>query len=415
MVHEIVIIGGGFGGVRVAKILSKWSKNIHITLIDKSRYHTFHPNLYEVATAYLPEVFGHLPINFLDLKFSSIYPLEEIFLDDLNVTVLEEEVIGVDFKKRNVALKSGASHEYDILIIGAGSETNYFGTPCLAEKSLPLKNFFDALAIRNAIDEVFARTPKGRAIRIVIGGGGFTGCELAGELMGYAEKLAKIHGRPEGGFECLIAEASDRLLGSASRWSQETAKKRLSKLGIKFKFGSPVKSVEDGDLILGDDLRLPYDILIWTAGVKANHLASVLAGTKLERASCVMVGQDFKILPHNNVFGVGDIVHCVDESTGQPLPMTASSALREARYVAENVRRYILKKSFLKYKAHHAGFIIPLGGKYAIFESHGVKIAGILPWILKQLITLQYWTGLIGFRKAWKIWRKGLEISTKND
>src|SRR3989344_7235876 len=97
MVHEIVIVGGGFGGVRTAKILSKWAggsnHHIHITLIDKSRYHTFYPNLYEVAAAHLPEAFGHIPVDYVNLKSAVIYPLEEIFLDDLNVTVLDDEVL----------------------------------------------------------------------------------------------------------------------------------------------------------------------------------------------------------------------------------------------------------------------------------------------------------------------------------
>ena len=112
MVHEIVIVGGGLGGVRVAKILAKWGgggpaspagrHHINITLIDKSRYHTFYPNLYEVATAHIPEVFGHMPLDFFNLKSSVIYPLEDIFLDDLNVSVLEDEVIGVDFKTNKI-------------------------------------------------------------------------------------------------------------------------------------------------------------------------------------------------------------------------------------------------------------------------------------------------------------------------
>ena len=419
MLHEIVIVGGGFGGVRVAKILAstgwRMGEGVHITLISKSRYHTFHPNLYEVAAAYLPEAFGHLPINFLDLKFSSIYPLEEIFLDDLSVSVLEDEVTEVDFKKRSVKLKSGGQHEYDILVVGVGSETNYFNIPGLSEKSFQLKSFFDALSIRNAIDEVFMSVPKDKTIRIVIGGGGFTGCEFSSELIGYAKKLAKIHGRPESAFECVIVEASDKILGSASKWIQDTAKKRLTKLGIKFKFESPIKSVGDEDVILGDDSKLPFDILVWTAGVKANNLARVLAGVKLEKAFCMVVDPYLKILPYENVFGVGDITYCIDESTGKSLPMTASVALREAKYVAENIKRSILKKPLLKYKPHRAGFIIPLGGKYALLESHGVTIAGILPWILKHMITLHYWWGLLGFRRAWRIWRRGLEISTKND
>ncbi|OGF60599.1 hypothetical protein A3A19_04020 [Candidatus Giovannonibacteria bacterium RIFCSPLOWO2_01_FULL_45_140] len=419
MVHEIVIVGGGFGGVRTAKILSKWAggsnHHIHITLIDKSRYHTFYPNLYEVATAHLPEVFGHLPVNFFDLKSSAICPLEDIFLDDLNVTVLESEVLGVDFKKHKIELKNASALHYDILVLGAGSETNYFNIAGMETHALPLKNFFDALKIRNAVDEAFYRIPKNQLVKVVIGGGGFTGCELAGELIGYMKKLAKIHGHPEYYAECLIVEAAESLLGSASLWIQKRAKARLESLGVKFKFKSGIKDVEDGEVVLADGSRIPYDVLVWTAGVKANDLAKTLFGVKLEKGSCLMVDKHLRIMPYENVFGVGDMTYCVDESTGKSLPMTASVAIREAKYVAKNIKKMILKKPLIDYKPYHAGFVVPLGGKYAIMEIGGLRLSGFLPWALKHLVSLHYWNELIGWRRALGIWKRGLRIYTEND
>ena len=107
MIQEIVIIGGGFGGVRVAKDLLKNGKDHHITLIDKNKFHSFHPNFYEVATAYLPERPLHTEINFHELaKTSSVY-VEEIFWNDLSVSIVEGEVLNVDFKNKEVILKSG--------------------------------------------------------------------------------------------------------------------------------------------------------------------------------------------------------------------------------------------------------------------------------------------------------------------
>ena len=414
MVYEVVIIGGGVGGARVAKILSKEARSFHITLIDKNRYHTFHPNLYEVATSYLPEVYGHMPIDFLDLKFSAIYPLEEIFWDDVGVTFLEGEVVGVDFKKQKVNLKNGEERHYDALVVGAGSETNYFGIPRLYEKALPLKTFYDAMLVRNAIDEAFWEAPKNHIIKIIIAGGGFTGCEFAGELIGFLKKLAEVHGRPKNSYECLIVEAAPSLLGSASNWIQKKAKKRLESMGIKFKFGVAAKSVSDGTLALADGTSLPYDVLIWTAGVKAGGLTDNL-NLKLAKASCLLVDEYLRIMPYENVFGVGDITYCVDEAIGKALPMVASVAIREAKYVAENILRLFSKKTPIKYKPHYAGFVIPLGGKYALFESHGIRFAGFLPWILKQLIALHYWSTLLGWRRAFQIWQKGLEIYRRND
>ncbi|QQG42410.1 MAG: FAD-dependent oxidoreductase [Candidatus Giovannonibacteria bacterium] len=421
MIHDVVIIGGGFGGVKIAKILAD-EKNLRVTLVDKSRYHTFYPNLYEVATAHLPEVFGHLPIDFVDLKSSVIYPLEDIFLDDLNVSVLEDEFLGADFKKHFVNLKRTGKLRYDFLVLAMGSETNYFGIPGMTEKALPLKNFFDALALRNAIDELFFRAPKNHLIKIVIGGGGFTGCELAGELMGYMDKLSQIHGRPRYYAECLIVEAAEALLGSASPWVQKKAKARLQKLGVKFMFKSAIKEIGQKEIILGGGPpageacpKVPYDLLVWTAGVKASESVKALEGVKFEKASCVAVDKNLRIAPYENVFGVGDITYCVDEATGKSLPMTASVALREAKCVAENIKRTAARKTLLHYRVNHPGFIIPLGGKYALLELYGVRFSGFLPWFLKEFIALRYWAGLLGWQRAYGLWRKGLEIHSRND
>ena len=422
MIHEIVIVGGGVGGVRIAKILSKWAggtggngHHINITLINKSRYHIFYPNLYEVATAHIPEVFGHMPLDFFNLKSSAIYPLEDIFLDDLNVSVVEDEVVGINFKKNKVKLKKSPELHYDILVLAAGSETNYFNISGMRERALPLKSFFDALAIRNAVDEAFFRAPKNHIVKIAIGGGGFTGCELAGELVGYMKKLAQVHGRPEYYGECLIIEAAENLLSGAGTALQKKAKARLEKLGVKFKFKSPIQGVEGQEIILEDGAKIPYDVLVWTAGVKANDLTKSFSGVKLEKGACVAADKNLRVLPYKNVFGVGDIAYCVDEATGKSLPMTASVAIREAKYIAENIKRMILKKQLVNYKPHHAGFIIPLGGRYALLESRGIRLSGFLPWVAKQIIALHYWATLVGWIKAFGLWNRGLQIFIKND
>ncbi|MDO8523192.1 MAG: FAD-dependent oxidoreductase [bacterium] len=421
MIQEIVIVGGGFGGARIAKILAGWQegaqRNIHITLIDKSRFHTYNPHLYEVATAHLPEAFaqGPLPLDFFDLKSSAIYPLEDIFSDELNVTILEDKVLNVDFKAHEVILEKEGKHPYDILVLSAGSETNYFGNKGLIERGLPLKNFFDALEIRNAVDEAFANTPKNKQVKIIIGGGGFTGCELAGEMMGYFKKLEAIHGRPDLSFECIIVEAADKLLGGASQWISKRAARRLENLGVKFKFQSPIKDVATGEVILGSGEKIPYNVLIWTAGVKASDLSHELLGVKLEKASCMIVDKNLLIEPYENVFGAGDNTYCIDEATGKSLPMTAAVALREAKCVAENIKRVILKKPLLKYKPHSAGVIMPLGGKFALLESNGLRLEGFIPWFIKMAVSFHYWATLIGWRKSWEIMKKGIEIYKQND
>ncbi|KKT41270.1 MAG: NADH dehydrogenase, FAD-containing subunit [Candidatus Giovannonibacteria bacterium GW2011_GWA2_44_13b] len=428
MMKEVVIVGGGAAGANIAKKLAKWHKgakmSVHITLIDKSRYHTFQPFLYEVATAHLPESYreGPNPLDFFDLKSSTIYPLEDMFLDDLNVSVVEDEVTGINFKAKTVGLKNTEKdRHYDILVLSAGSDTNYFGNAGLSEYALPLKNFFDALEVRNAIDEAFASAPKNQIVTIMIGGGGFSGCELAGELPGYFEKLAELHGRPKGSYECVIVEATDKVLGPASPWLQKKTFERLTKLGIKFKFQSPIKDVKDHEVVFGNGLpaqageKMHCDVLIWTAGVKANDIVHGLAGVVLQKASCMMVDKFLHILPYENVFAVGDLAFCVDENTGKSLPMTGSVAIREAAAVAENIKRIILKKKEIAYTPYHAGFIVPLGGKYALLEAYGMRISGYLAWLAKYAVAVKYWAPLVGAIKAFKIVSAGMKVYSAND
>lgn len=404
MLHEIVIIGGGFGGLKIAKKLSSFNnwekKKIHITVIDKNRYHTFQPNLYEVASSFMIENFEGEKERFLNLKSSASVSFEEIFLENLNISFLEDEFTDIDFKENQVYLKSGNKKDYDFLVIAVGSKTNYFNISGLYENSFPLKNINEALQLRNEIDEIFINTPKNQNINIVIGGGGFTGCELAGEIAGYIKKLSKIHSHPENTVFCTIVDATTSLISGTSFWTQKKALKRLESLGVKFILGSPIKEVVNKKIVLKNELIVPFDILIWTGGVKS---------------SCEKVDDFLRIIDHKNVFGVGDTIFCLNKKSNTPFPMTASIALRQASCVAENIKNIILKKDLISRNLNSPGFIIPLGGKYAILEKGKIKIAGFLPWILKQIISLQYWISILGFIKGFKIWKNGVKIFLKND
>ncbi len=234
-------------------------------------------------------------------------------------------------------------------------------------------------------------------------------------MMGYLKKLSKIHGRPEYYAECVIIEASDSLLGGASAWLKERAKKRLESLGVTLVLKSPIKEVEEKFVALADGRTVPYDLLIWTGGVKANPLVSSIPGVKLEKGSCVLVDQYLRIMPYEHVFGVGDVTYCLDEKTGRPLPMTASVALREAKCVAKNVIRTIKKQKLTPYQPHQAGFIIPLGGSFALLESHALRLAGKIPWYLKHLVALHYWATVVGWARAIRLVRRGMKIFKQND
>lgn len=416
MNKEIVIVGGGFGGVRVAKILAKTNRDIHITIIDKSRYHIFYPDLYEVATANLSETFAHVPREFYELESTAAYPLEDIFSHELNVTVICDEVTGINFEKNEITLQSNKIKQYDYLVLGLGSETNYYDIPGLYEHAFPLKNLWDAMSVRNALDEIFFNTAKKSTVTIVIGGGGFTGCEFTGELCYFVRQLAKQHGHSlDDTISIVLVEGSSSLLSALSPWVQKKTKIRLEKLGVRVIINSTIQSVEDKAIVLKNEAKIPFDILIWTAGVRANKLTSKNFGLTLKKNFCITVDTSLRVPPFDNVFGVGDITYCVDESTGRSMPMTAMVALSQANVVAKNIKNSLLKKPLISYKPSYSGFIIPLGSRFGIIESHGIHIAGIIPWIAKRLVALHYWSGIIGRKKAFILSKNGIKLFIRND
>ncbi len=415
MIQEVVIVGGGFGGVRVAKLLSRWGRDIHITLIDKNRYHTFHPALYEVATADIPEPFAKQFSDFGELRSSAAYSLEDIFLNDLNVTFKEDELVSLDARKKELTLKNSPLHRYDILVLALGSETEYFNIPGLRARGLSLKSVMEAMTVRDAIDEAFARAPKHRRISIMIGGGGFTGCELAGEMIGYMKDLARIHGRSANNAECIIVEASKNLLGGASPWIQKKAAARLKKLGVRILLESAVAEAEEKSVVLKNGERVFFDVLVWTAGVSVCRLVQEMEGLEKEKRGQFTVDAMLHARPHEDIFALGDAACVVSPKTRAPLPMTASNAIREAWYAAENIKRTILKRPMLPFAAGNTRFVIPLGGRYALLESGRFRMSGFLPWVIKQLIEIHYWWTVVGLVKAFRIWRLGIRIFIRND
>jgi NADH dehydrogenase len=415
MIREIVIVGGGFGGARIAKRLARTMRNAHITVVDRELNHTFYPNLYEIATASVSEFYERMPATFYDLKSTVMYPFSDIFLYDVNITFLHEEVTRVDSDQHQIHFKSGGSHAYDVLVMGVGSETNYFGLSGMGNYAFSLKTASDALLIRNALDEVFYRSPKQHSISLVIGGGGFTGCELAGELALFVKDLCRAHAHPPELVTVTIIEASPTLLGPLDPWTQKKAYTRLTKLGVRCLFSSLITDVQEKSLTLKDGTVVNFDMLIWTAGVKGAEGGSTVPDTQMQKNACFIVDDYLRATPHENIFGVGDVTCYVDKISGKPLPMAASVAESQADYIADAIVRMEKKQSLVPYKAYRAGFVIPLGGKYAILDYHGFRMAGFIPWCVKQGIALYYWMGLIGVRRALQLWLKGIHAFVRND
>jgi NADH dehydrogenase len=409
---EILVLGGGFAGVTTAKtLLRKLISGFHITLVDKTDFQDFHADLYEIASSWM-EPLPRQKHSYHDVVGTVAIPYADIFGKSGKLTTIADEVTSVDLKSKKVKLSSGRTLDYDYLVIALGSETNFFGIPHLEERAFTLKSVADAMNLRNSIEEKFFDETE--SMKIVIGGGGFTGIELAAELTNFVKKLCGSRNIAESSVSISILEASDTILGPASEWTKDRVQKRLKKLGVEVKLSSPIKSVDKKFVVLASEEKVDYDILVWTAGVKAHHLLSTVNGFELTKVGSVVVDEYLRAKNFDNVFVVGDS-GTFTKTDGKSLPPTAQKAIYEGKLAATNLAYTLLDYPLLPYAGKPPKFFVPLGGKYAVAELGSFRLAGPLAWGLRELNSLKYFHSILPFFEAVDLWMAGVSVFERND
>lgn len=414
---KILILGAGFGGVRCALDLAKsGSKDLEIAVVDKNDYHTFQPALYEVASSFY--IGANNPqrqrFEYQKIKHSAAVPLAAVFKGK-NIKFIQAEAQNVDVASKKVAFTSGETINFDYLVLALGSETNYFGIPHLSEKSYPLKTVEDALNIKCEIDELFYNKQSDEDIKIVVGGGGVAGSELAAELMGDIRKLSKKHHHLKDKVSLTVIEASPNILGGAAPWIAEIARKRMDGLGVKILAAKKIVDVSDHEVVLEGDEKVPFDILIWTAGIKANSIFSKIFGLEIDKTCKIIVDMSLQAHPHTNVFAVGDNTYCLDPESQRAAPAMVQTAIDQGAIAAKNILNLIDGKPLEKYKHKGVKFIIPLGGKFGIADLGKIHIVGFLAWLIKQLTFLKYFATILPWYKALRFWLGEQNVFRKND
>lgn len=428
---KIVILGAGFGGIKAASsIYNKLNKigllgKYELILVDKEDYHTYVPILYEIATT------SKNLANQIDLKSLTTFPLREIFKNK-KITLIKNLVQNVDLIEGDIHLapkENSTSPEkikFDYLVLALGAETNYFNISGLKENSLTLKSFLDAIQIRDAI---WNKIEDGRKnLKILIGGGGSTGVELAGEISSWLYELKKEFKDCSASVE--IIQGAETILTGFDGKIIEKAASRLRKMGVKFLLRETIEKIESGKAFLKSGQIIDFDILIWTGGIKAVSLMGTLP-LKKEQKGRVEVFGEMECLPQSSdlklygkIYGLGDAICFYNRETGNPIPQLAQAAIEQAEIVAENIMEDIKFSEGLIQKTNHREYkpmnnypyIIPVGGKYAIAKIGPIFIWGFFGWILKEIIEFYYLLfNILPLFQAFKIWLKGLWVFMKND
>ncbi len=383
---RLLIIGSGFGGLNVARTLSKTP--LDIILLDKTNHHLFQPLLYQVATAALSP--GEIA-----------YPTREIFRKQKNTMVIMGEAVAIDKEHKQVRLANGDLIGYDYLVIATGAKHSYFGNDQWEPFAPGLKTISDALKIRERILVSFEKAERldriseaDKFLSFVVIGGGPTGVEMAGAIAEVAhttlfENFRRI--RPEKSKIYLI-EALPHILPVYSEKLSEKAKADLEKLGVRVLTGKKVTQItEEGVQV--DDLFIESRNVIWAAGNQASPLLQTLQ-VPLDRQGRVIVESDLTIPGHPEIFVIGDACQAKGKE-GKPLPGIAPVAIQQGRYVAKIIKDNIPSHKRLPFSYLDKGSMATIGKAKAIATIGKCEFSGFLAWLAWGFIHILY---LIGFR-----------------
>lgn len=382
---HVVIIGGGFGGLTAAQALRR--ARVQITLIDRTNHYLFQPLLYQVAIAGLSAT---------DIAS----PIRSILRQQQNVTVLLDEVVGIDLSRRVIQSRD-SRFSYDYLILATGGRTSYYGHDEWERFAPGLKSLGDALEIRYRVLLAFEEAEKEpdaqrrrELMTFVVVGGGPTGVEVAGAIAELSRTVLARDFRtidPRSA-EILLLEGGPRVLPTFAESLSASAQAQLAELGVNVRVNARVTRIDQQGVYLGAELIRSATVL-WGAGVVATALTSTL-GVPLDRAGRVIIEPDLTVPGHREVFAIGDMSSFTHQN-GQPLPGVSPVAMQMGRCAARNIQRAIKGEAYERFHYFDKGNMATIGRSRAIAEIGKLKLKGYPAWLAWLFVHLIF---LIGFR-----------------
>jgi NADH:ubiquinone reductase (H+-translocating) len=390
--RRVVVVGAGFGGLELVTHLR--DVPVEVVLVDANNFHTFQPLLYQVATAGLD-------------SDDIASPVRGIVNRQHNVDVRLGRVTGIDVESRRLSLDQGPAVDYDRLVLAAGAVTATFGVPGVEEHGFGLKSLADAVRLRHHVLLQFERASVDPSLmddgilNVVIAGGGPTGVELAGGLM---ELFGKVLARDFPTLDVrrarvILTEPAGTLLSSFHPKLAERARRTLASRGVEVVLGQGVAGTDGKAVELTDGTRIPSPTLVWTAGVRANPLAEVLAeqlgaGT-LTRGARIVVERDLTVPGHPEIAVIGDLAAATD-GAGNLLPQVAPVAIQAGRLVAANLAGELEGRAPVPFRYRDKGSMATIGRHDAVAQlPGGLRFSGPLGWLAWLVLHLVM---LIGFR-----------------
>ena len=387
--HRVAIIGGGFGGLYVAKALGQ--APVSVTLIDRRNFHLFQPLLYQVATG------GLSPGEIAS-------PLRVVLRNHRNTQVLLGEVMDLDVVNRRVIMRDGEV-SYDTLVVATGATHHYFGNDQWEALAPGLKTIENATEIRSRLLLAFERAEREQNaeerrawLNFVIVGGGPTGVELAGALGEIANDTLRHDFRHINPREAaiMLVEGEPRVLPTFPEDLSAKAERQLIALGVRTRTSARVTQIDASGVTVtlnGREEHIAAHTVLWAAGVRASRLGKVLAeraGAQLDRAGRVMVEPDLSVPGHPEIFVIGDLSTFTHQG-GKPLPGVAPVAMQQGRYVARLIAgRADGRATTAPFHYFNKGNLATVGRNKAVAEFGKLHIAGFLAWFTWVFVHLMY-------------------------
>lgn len=387
---KVVIVGGGFGGLRAAMALKH--APARIVVVDRANHHLFQPLLYQVATATLSPA---------DIA----YPIRSALSRQKNTEVLLAEVTGIDRFARTVRLRGGRSLHFDYLVLATGSQQSYFGHPEWAKVAPGLKDLTMATQVRSRILRAFEMaeqepdaTARARLMTFVLVGGGPTGVEMAGAIAELATRVIAADFRRVDPHQArvVLVEGSPRVLANFPENLSQRAEQDLKRMGVIVKTSSPVTALDENGVQAGG-MRIESKNVFWTAGVQSSPVGQWL-GEATDRGGRVKVTPTLQLPSDPRIFLVGDCAS-VEDDKGKPLPGLAPVAMQQGQYVAKRILGMLGKNTAdtggRPFHYFDKGNMATIGRSKAVVDMGWIHLSGFAAWVTWLAVHLFF---LIGFR-----------------
>lgn len=385
---RIVIIGGGFAGIALAKELK--NKKVQVVLLDKHNYNTFQPLLYQVATGGLEAGSIAFPIRKVIQEYDDFY---------FRLTNVQE----IDTQNKKIIAEIGEL-SYDYLVMATGSTTNFFGNEEIKRNSMEMKTIPQSLNIRSLVLENFEQAvftkdveEQNCLINFVLVGGGPTGVELAGAL---AEMKKAILQKDYPDLDITkmqinLIQSGDRILNTMSEKSSVAAEKFLLKMGVKIWKNVRVTHYDGRTISTNSDLSFDTATVIWTAGVQGALVSGLDASALVEKAERIRVNSYNQVKGYDTIFAIGDIASMETEDYPQGHPMMAQPAIQQGKLLGKNIIRLIQKQQMEAFEYKDKGSMATIGRNKAVVDLPKFHFSGFFAWFVWMFVHL---FSLIGFK-----------------